>query len=404
VISKDSLFENTIRKDKYNSIIFDKGRRRELYLVGGYLRDLLRGIDSHDRDYIVRGNLLSFVRDVQKGIGGTIVQFKSNDMMRLILKDGHTFDFCRFHGTLEEDLSKRDFTMNALAWSPEIGLVDLYDGLNDIYRKRVCSVSQKNMLDDPLRMIRAYRFSSELNGTIDSQTRKTIKLYHRRILSVSSERITLEMFHLLNTQLSSKYLKIALSDNLLNDILSLSINRLYHNLKVLNTFENVILHMLPSNIKVLLHDIYSQKLAYKGLLCLEILIQDTSGFAKNTYLKMSNKIINRITLAIEGVRGMNRAKKITRSKLFGIFMKSGKASVDSLIISNNLTILKDFKRFQQISEKGLLNADDVMCISGIKPGPELGRVLLALKKAQFEGKLKTKYQAMKFIKIMFTHI
>ncbi len=398
MISKDSLFENTIRKDRYNSIIFDKGRRKELYLVGGYLRDLLRGIDSHDRDYIVRGNLLSFVRDVQKGIGGTIVQFKSNDMMRLVLKDGHTFDFCRFHGTLGEDLSKRDFTMNALAWSPEIGIIDLYDGINDIYKGRVCSISQKNMLDDPLRMVRAYRFSAELNGSVDSQTRKTIKFYHKKIRTVSSERITLEMFYLLNTKMSSKYLKMALRDNLLSDILSLYISRLKDNLKVLDTFENEILDILPSNIKVLLHDIFSQNLSYKGLLCLEILLQDSSGHANFPHLKMSNKIINRVASAMEGIRGLNKVKKITHSKLFGIFIKSGKASVDSLIINNKLTFLKDFRRFQRIWENGLLGSDEVMRISGIGPGPELGKILLALKKAQFEGRLKSKYKATKFVK------
>lgn len=402
MISKDSLFENTIRKDRYNSFIFDKGQRKELYLVGGYLRDLLRGIDSHDRDYIVRGNLVSFVRDVQKGIGGTVVQFKSNDMMRLILKDGHTFDFCRFHGTLEEDLSKRDFTMNALAWSPEIGLVDLYDGLKDIVRKRVCSISKKNMLDDPLRMVRAYRFSAELYGTVDSQTRKTIKFYHRKIRTVSSERITLEMFYLLNTELASKYLKMALRDNLLSDILSLSINRLKDNIKVLDTFEREILHVIPSYIKVLLHDIFSQNLSYKGLLCLEILLLDSSMNTKFPHLKISNKIIDRVTSAIEGIRGLKMVKRINHRRLFEIFMKAGRASVDSLIISNNVPILKDFKRFQRIAEKGLLNAEEVMHISGLKPGPELGSILLALKKAQFEGGLKSKNQAWNFIKTMYS--
>jgi tRNA nucleotidyltransferase (CCA-adding enzyme) len=404
VISKDSLFENTIRKDKYNSIIFDKGRRRELYLVGGYLRDLHRGIDTNDRDYIVRGNLLTFVRDVQKEIGGTIVQFKSNDMMRLVLKDGLTFDFCRFHGTLEEDLSKRDFTMNALAWSPEIGLVDLYDGLKDIGKKRVCSISKKNMLDDPLRMIRAYRFSAELNGTVDSQTRKTIEFYHKKIRNVSSERITLEMFYLLNTQSTSKYLKMALRDNLLNDILSLSINRLKDNLKVLDTFEREILHVIPSYIKVPLHDIFSQNLSYKGLLCLEILLQDSSGYAKFPHLKISNKIIDRVASAIEGIRGMKMVQRINHRRLFEIFMKAGQASVDSLIISNHLTMLKDFRRFQRITEKGLLGAEEVMRITGLKPGPELGSTLLTLKKSQFEGRLKSKNQAENLIKTMYSYV
>jgi len=397
---KDFQIENTIRKDKYNSIIFDKGRGAALYLVGGYLRDVLRGIDSHDRDYIVRGNVLPFVRDVQKGIGGAIVQFKSNDMIRLVLKDGHTFDFSRFHGTLEDDLSKRDFTINALAWSPEAGLIDLFNGIDDIYRRRVCFISQKNMIDDPLRMIRAYRFSAELNGTVETQTRKIIKLHHKNIHSVSPERITLEMFYLLNTQLSSKYLKMALIDNLLSHILPLSINKLDNNLKVMNIVEKKILHVLPPNIKVLLHNIVSQNLSYKGLLCLEILLLEISICAKIPHLKMSKRIINRVALAKEGMRGLKMPKNITLGNLFRVFMKSGEASIDSLIISNRINLLRDFTKFQRIWEKGLLSSVEVMRISEIRPGPELGRALIALKRAQFEGRLKTKYQATKFIKSM----
>jgi hypothetical protein len=113
---------------------------------------------------------------------------------------------------------------------------------------------------------------------------------------------------------------------------------------------------------------------------------------------MSNKIIDRVVSAIEGIRGMKMVQRINHGRLFEIFMKAGQASMDSLIISNHLTILKDFMRFQQIAEKGLLSAEEVMRISGIGPGPELGKILLALKKAQFEGRLKSKYKAIKFVK------
>jgi len=202
--------------------------------------------------------------------------------------------------------------------------------------------------------------------------------------------------------LSSKYLKMALRDNLLSDILSLSINRLKDNIKVLDTFEREILHVIPSYIKVLLHDIFSQNLSYKGLLCLEILLLDSSMNTKFPHLKISNKIIDRVTSAIEGIRGLKMVKRINHRRLFEIFMKAGRASVDSLIISNNLPILKDFRRFQRIAEKGLLNAEEVMHISGLKPGPELGSILLALKKAQFEGGLKSKNQAWNFIKTMYS--
>jgi tRNA nucleotidyltransferase/poly(A) polymerase len=401
-MTKDSQLDNTIWRDSFNTIIFDLRRRKEIYLVGGYLRDALMGIDSNDRDYIIKGNVSSFVRDVQRKMGGTIVAFKDKDIMRLVLKDGHTFDFSRFYGKLEEDISKRDFTINALAWSPQRGLIDMHNGIKDLQKRRVCAISENNLIDDPLRMLRAYRFSAQMNGSVDSQTRKIIKRHHKKIHSVSPERITLEIFHLLNTHLSSKYMKMALKDNILIDILPLCKNMLAHQLKVIHSLEKKILHMLPSNIKVLLHDIFSQNLSYKGLLCLEILLQDSSGCANFSHLKMSNKIIARVASAMEGIRGLKMVKRITHRRLFEIFMNAGQASVDSLIISNKLTLLKDFRRFQRIWEKGLLSAEEVMRISGIGPGPELGKILLALKKAQFEGRLKSKNQAKNFIKTMYS--
>ena len=401
MITKNSKLDNTIRRDSYNTIIFDLRRRKEIYLVGGYLRDVLRGIDSNDRDYIVRGNLPSFVRDVQRRIGGTIVTFKDKDILRIVLKDRHSFDFSRFHGKLEEDISKRDFTINALAWSPQSGLIDLYNGKEDIRKRRVCAISENNMIDDPLRMLRAFRFSAEMNGSVDTQTRKTIKHYHKKIDSVSPERITLEIFHLLNAHFASKYIKMALKDNILKDILPLSTNILAHQLKVLDLVEKKILHMLPANIKVLLHDIYAQNLSYKGLLCLEILLKDHSNYKYMPHLKMSNKIINRLTLTRNATRELKRYKRITHDKLFEIFQKAGKASIDSLVISNRLELLKTYRRFERIWAKSFLNADQIMRISGLGPGPELGELVVSLKKSQFEGKLRSKHDACTMIKCMY---
>jgi len=400
-MTKDSRLDNTIRGDRYNTIIFDLRRRKEIYLVGGYLRDALMGIDSNDRDYIIKGNVSSFVRDVQRKMGGTIVAFKDKDIMRLVLKDSHTFDFSRFYGKLEEDISKRDFTINALAWSPQRGLIDMHNGIKDLQKRRVCAISENNLIDDPLRMLRAYRFSAQMNGSVDSQTRKIIKRHHKKIHSVSPERITLEIFHLLNTHLSSKYMKMALKDNILIDILPLCKNMLAHQLKVIHSLEKKILHMVPSNIKVLLHDIYAQNLSYKGLLCLEILLQDHSNLNQMSHLKMSNKIIDRIALTRNGIRELRKNKKITLNKLFEIFHKAGQASIDSIVISNRLELLKNYRRFERIWTKSLLRSDEVMRISGVEPGPQLGDLLLLLKKAQFEGWLKSKYQASKLIKSMY---
>jgi len=392
------LFEKKIHKDKYDSFIFDRGRRREVYLVGGYLRDLIRGIDSHDRDYIVRGNVLSFVRTIRKRTGGTIIEFKFKDTVRLALKTGHTLDFSHLEGTLEENLSQRDFTMNALAWSPGKGVIDLYNGINDIHRRVVRSISEKNLIDDPLRMLRAYRFSAEIDGTIDPATRRIIKQNHMMIHFSSDERITLEMFNLLNAKQSSTHLKMALADQLLNTILPFKFNQLSYSLKALVTFEKTILHLLPSYIKVLLYETFAQNLSYKGLLCLHILLGDCFEGNSLYNVTISRKILNRLEVVNKGIKELKRMKKFNNDKIFRIFKNSGEASIDILIVTNRLPLLKEFRRFQKIWRNGLLSAEEVMNIAGVSPGAELGKILVSLKKAKFEGILRSRKEAVSFIK------
>src|SRR4030042_765429 len=144
-----------ILKDRYNSIIFKKSRGRGVYLVGGYIRDILRGKISKERD----------------------------------------------------------FTINAIAWSPDSGIIDPYKGIEDIKRRRISSLSEKNFKADPLRMLRAYRFAAELNGSIEDKTRRSIKTLYNKIKKVSPERITFELFNLLNSENPTRYLNMALNDS-----------------------------------------------------------------------------------------------------------------------------------------------------------------------------------------------
>ncbi len=96
----------------------------------------MRGKISKDRDFIVADDIKSFTHEIRKFIGGTLIEFKKGETTRLVLKDGVTLDFSRPMGTLEEDLSKRDFTINAIAWSPDSGIIDPYKGIEDIKRKK----------------------------------------------------------------------------------------------------------------------------------------------------------------------------------------------------------------------------------------------------------------------------
>jgi tRNA nucleotidyltransferase/poly(A) polymerase len=395
----DYRLKNKILTDRYNAMIFEKGKGREIYLVGGYIRDILRGINSPDRDYIVNGNIIYFVNEIRNIIGGTIVRFRKGDMTRLALKDGFTFDFSRPLGTLKQDLTKRDFTFNAIAWSPEKGIIDVCNGLGDLKKKKIRSLSKKNLISDPLRMLRAYRFAAELNGSIEKSTRKSIKTLHNNIKRISSERITLELFNLLNSQHSAKYLKMALSDGLLTDILSIPYKTLEHNIKEISLLEKTYIKKLPRKIKVILNKIFSQNLIYKGLLCLELLLKN--GFispVRAPHIKMSAITSKRIDTLKKGLHEFKGAKHNLNEKLFDIFQTLKETAMDILIIEGRLELIKDFIKFKRIWKKGVLSSGEIISISNVKTGPKLGKIIKELKKTQFEGRVKSRRSAINYIR------
>src|SRR4030042_5338725 len=372
-----------ILKDRYNSIIFKKSRGREVYLVGGYIRDILRGEISKDRDFVVADDTKSFTHEMRKFIGGTLIEFKKGETTRLVLKDGVTLDFSGPMGTLEEDLSKRDFTINAIAWSPDSRIIDPYKGIEDIKRRRISSLSEKNFKADPLRMLRAYRFAAELNGSIEDKTRRSIKTLYNKIKKVSSERITFEPFNLLNSENPARYLNMALNDRLLRYILSINKRTLEHNIKAIYRFKRQ-LKEHPKEVKVLLEEIFSQNITYKGLLLLELLLRRNGLFEPDRIplIRISRNIAKRIILTHRGM------KEFKGGKLFDFFMKSKEAAIDIIILMNRLDMIKEYIRFKNIWKNGMISSLEVARIGKIKAGPRLGKVITELKKAEFEREYK----------------
>jgi len=382
--------KNKILKDRYNSIIFKASREGELYLVGGYVRDILRGVYSTDRDYIVGDDIKNFINKIKETIKGSVIEFKKGETVRIALNDRVTFDFSKTIGTIEEDLSKRDFTINSLAWSPDTGIIDLFKSSEDIKNRRIRTLSGKNLAADPLRMLRAYRFASEFNGSIEERTRKAIKMFHNRIKQVAHERITFELFNLLNSENPARYLKMALYDRLLKDILFISDKKLEHNIKAISRLE-VKLHKLPLKVKVQLKQIFSQNLTRKGLLRLVLLLRQNGLMLLGTGIKMSNKIIKRIMIIHKEL------SEFKKDELFNIFLESKEAATDILILKGRIDLFREYERFKRIWKKNLLSPLEVARIANIGEGPRLGKAIVELKRAQFEKKIKNKADAKKFL-------
>ncbi|MCX5717337.1 MAG: hypothetical protein NTW44_03315 [Nitrospirae bacterium] len=377
--------------NKINSKIFSLGR--EVYIVGGYLRDILIGKESKDIDCIVRGDIREFAAQliVQKKLNNsTIVELKKEQMIRIVLQNRLTLDFTELKSGIRDNLAERDFTMDAIAWSPETGLIDPFNGIKDIAKHRIKAISINNFRHDPLRLLRAYRFVSELGWKAEPETRKMVRHLKKEIRKSAAERITLEFFKLLNFKNFHNALKMASDDRLLECFLSIPHKRLLENIKTIPSLESQI-KKLPSKFKRNIEKPFSQELTYKGLLRLEQLL--TGLTLSRNRLRLSRIIFERLKIVHELLSKSKKQDIFSQENLFNTFFKAKDAAFDLLILSGNIKLLSQTERFKKIWERSLLTSEEIMDATGLKGGVKLGKLIYGLKKMQFEGKLKTKKEA-----------
>ena len=198
-------------------------RRVKLYLVGGYLRDILLGREKNnpDIDFCLKRGAINFGGEVARELKcGFVILDKTHGCGRVVKKMNnkiYTLDFTDFRGkTLEDDLLHRDFTINALSIELEKffaagGIEDLtidpYKGREDLKLKVVRLVNKKAFDEDPLRLLRAFSLAIIFGFKIDKETLKAIKLKAKGLSGVSYERIRDELFKILERPGSFSYLQ-----------------------------------------------------------------------------------------------------------------------------------------------------------------------------------------------------
>ncbi|MCG2710547.1 MAG: hypothetical protein L6246_09585 [Thermodesulfovibrionales bacterium] len=392
------VVKNKIMRNSINLKIFSL--RKETYIVGGYLRDILIGRESRDIDYVVRGDMRQFAGLVYAALGltpekGTIVELKKEQMIRIVLKKGITLDFTELKDSIRDNLSGRDFTMNAIAWSPETGLIDPFNGIKDIARHRIKAISIDNFRNDPLRLLRAYRFVSELGWKAEPETREMVKHLRKEIRKSAPERITLEFFKLLNFKNFHNALKMASDDRLLECFLSITHKRLLENIKTIPFLESQI-KKLPSKFRRNLEKPFSQELTFHGLLRLEQVLY-SSALNKNR-LRLRRGIFERLKIVHEILSKSEKQDIFSQENLFNTFFQTKDSAFDLLILSGNIKLLSQLERFKKIWKRSLLTSEEIMDVTGLKGGVRLGKLIYRLKKMHFEGRIKTKKEAKKWLK------
>ncbi|MCR5786821.1 MAG: CCA tRNA nucleotidyltransferase, partial [Acholeplasmatales bacterium] len=190
------------------------------YFVGGFVRDYIMGIDNNDIDITTNATKDDLQKIFDKVIptgekfeGVTIIyndyKFEVTTFRTDLFYGDHRHPDVRIAKTLEEDLARRDFTINALACDEAFNIIDKYDGRKDIENKIIRAVgdSSKRFVEDALRIMRAFYFSAKLNFDIDSITLKGIDEASIYLENVSGERIYRELLKMFNTKYLLKGLK-----------------------------------------------------------------------------------------------------------------------------------------------------------------------------------------------------
>lgn len=183
----------------------------EAYVVGGCVRDSILGREPGDWDITTSAKPEEvkklFGRTIDTGIAHgtvTVMDGKEGFEVTTYRIDGEYEDSrhpkeVTFTSNLVEDLKRRDFTINAMAYSEEDGLIDEFDGLSDIDKKLIRCVGNpiERFSEDALRMMRAVRFAAQLGYTIENETREAIKELVPTLSKISAERIQVELVKLL---------------------------------------------------------------------------------------------------------------------------------------------------------------------------------------------------------------
>lgn len=191
----------------------------ETYLVGGNVRDALldRQVEYLDLDFVLPTGAVSTAKSIANSYRAGFVLLDAERHIARVVFEKATVDFAQQIGdSLEEDLRRRDFTVNAIAYNPHTDqIIDPLQGYIDLKRRLIRMVAPENLKEDPLRLLRAYRQAAQLGFTLEPKTQETIQQLADLIQHIAAERVQSEIGYLLSTAKGTPFLQMAWRDGLL---------------------------------------------------------------------------------------------------------------------------------------------------------------------------------------------
>lgn len=439
----------------------------EGYLVGGYVRDFLMGlnISNPDRDIAILG-AEKFAKKIAEKFDATfIVLDKENQIYRVVLKDKENYlDISELRGkTIEEDLMQRDFTVNAIAYDlDKKEFVDATGGIEDIKNKQLRYIKTENFTDDPLRILRAYRFMATTGFEPDNRLRDALVKHKNLISKPAKERIEYELMKLFGGKNCSDTLLCMYEDGILElifpcvkDIEKIPSNSHHHLDLIHHLIETVkqveiIYEQSENEVREHLNNIDFGGFPRLNHLKLAAFLHDIGKpstwtiedtgrhrFIKHDLegaklvipllknLKFSNKQIDYVSEMIKNhiyPSSVIASPNLDTKVMMRYVRKMGNNAIDNIILAkadrlsaqgeavtkemtennlNGLNKLLDFYLQVQPTLKPLpklIDGNEIMQILSIKQSPKLGEIINKVKEAQLNGDINTKSEAIDYIK------
>lgn len=412
------------------------------YLVGGYMRDFLLGKISIDRDIAIEcDNLRNLVLKIADELNGSFVELDNENEIYRVVFDKEYIDFAKIINSLEDDIDRRDFTINSIMYDINNDkIIDKNNGKKDFENKIIKTHKISNLSDDYLRMLRAIRFQSYLGFEIDDEIKDFIKLNAEKLNSVAKERINQELIKIFEGEFLIKALFEMDELNLLEVIFPVfkEIKKIpknsHHHLDLfhhlIETTKNVRINKPELKIAALLHDlakpdcwtIEEETKRHRFIGHDEIGSKKVIPILKD--LKFSNKQIEYISKMIKYhiyPSALMCSQDKTEKSIIRFIRKINEDTIDLIelaradrlsaqgeaitkeIVENNLQQLEILKeKYIQISPKlkempKLIDGNEIMKILNIPPSSKLKEIIEEIKERQIEGTIQTKDDAIEFV-------
>lgn len=401
----------------FKEFALKKGIADNAYIVGGAVRDMLSGIETKDIDLAVAGDALEISKEFAHLSGGSFVLLDSTFGIARVVRDGVFLDISAMRGdSITADLADRDITINAMAvplceWGSESpNVIDPFGGKEDLRSGTVKMVSERNIISDPLRIMRIYRFSAALHASIEKNTRQAVRKHNVLLRDVAVERIAEELRLILATGDSHGTINGMAGDDIVHvlfpEFLSSAGDGIKQGIAFYGQCEGILANPAPYFPLAAEHILtYFEHTEKRICLKLAALFSGEASVTEAvSRLKMSNKEAefisfitserkNILSLAVAGAGKTDiiRFLKVARDNVYPVVVLAA-AGAGGPIVSflNDMLSLYLNEVVPRLPLIRMISGDDLITEFGLTPSPQFKLILSELEDDILEGKINTK--------------